>query len=112
MTLVANSFEWARVRRTVGLLLVIVAPGLAYGAWYSTRQPLEILALAERMRSTMPAEEYSSAVYHGSHAQATLDNKWKPTGFASLGVLGFLVGAALLYSARGYARTAPVAQTT
>lgn len=100
MKLVADSYQWARLRRTIGLVLVIVAPALAVSTWYSTKQPLEILALAERMRGSLPAEEYASAVYHGSHATATLNNRWKPGGFATLGIIGFLIGAGLIFSAR------------
>lgn len=100
MNLVTNPYEWARLRRTVGLLLVIIAPMLSLFAWASTKQPLEILTLAERMRATLPPEEYASAVYHGGHAQASLDHMWYPTGFATLGLIGFALGVALLYSAR------------
>ena len=104
MKIVANAYERARVYRTVGLTLLIVAPGLALGTWWSTQQPLEILALAERMRASMPAEDYASAVYHGSHAQATLDNMWHPTGFATLGLAGFVIGLSLLVLSRRPAR--------
>lgn len=100
MKLVADSYQRARLRRVIGLALVILAPSLAVAQWYSTKQPLEVLALAERMRGTLPPDEYASAVYHGSHAMETLNNKWSPTGFATIGILGFLAGAGLLVSAR------------
>ena len=100
MKIVANAYERARLYRTVGTVLLIAAPGLALGTWWSTQQPIEILALAERMRTSMSAEDYASAVYHGSHAQTTLDNMWRPTGFATLGIGGFVIGAALVVLAR------------
>ncbi|HET9425557.1 MAG TPA: hypothetical protein VFO55_09310 [Gemmatimonadaceae bacterium] len=99
MRIVADAHERKRLYRTVGLVLLLAAPGLAFGSWYSTRQPLEFLAVTERMKDSVPLEVYSSAVYHGSHAQATLDNKWKPTGFATLGTTGFLLGVGLLAAA-------------
>jgi hypothetical protein len=37
------------------------------------------------------------AEYHGAAAQRTLDAKWSPTGFATLGIAGFAAGALLLY---------------
>jgi hypothetical protein len=93
----AKIHDGRRVARTIGLLLVIAAPAFAFGSWHSTRQPLEVLALAERMKATLPADQYSSAVYHGAVAQRTLDAKWSPTGFAALGIVGFAAGALLLY---------------
>ena len=96
MKLLSNAAERAQIARVVGIVLVLAAPGMAFGTLYSTRQPLEVLALAERMKATLPPDHYSSAVYHGSYAQETLDNKWKPTGFATMGTAGFLLGAGLL----------------
>ena len=96
MKLVSNAAERAQIARVVGIVLLIAAPGMAFGTLYSTRQPLEVLAVAERMKATLPAEHYSSAVYHGSYARQTLDDKWKPTGFATMGTAGFLLGAGLL----------------
>jgi hypothetical protein len=89
-----------RLARVIGTILVIAAPGLAIGSWHSTRQPLEILAWAEANRSRLPAASYGSAVYMAGHAQRTLDEKWSSTGFATLGIAGFLVGAALLVVSR------------
>jgi hypothetical protein len=93
----ATAHDRRRVARTIGVVLLIAAPGLAFGAWYSTRQPLEVLAVAERMKATLPADHYSSAVYHGAEAQRILDEKWSPAGFATLGLTGLAVGLVLLY---------------
>jgi hypothetical protein len=38
------------------------------------------------------------------HAQRTLDEKWSPTGFATLGIAGFLTGVALLAASRRLTR--------
>jgi hypothetical protein len=99
MQIVSNRHEWVRLARVVGIVLLIAAPGLALGTWHSTRQPLEVMALAERMKTSLPPDQYSSAVYHGSGAQRTLDQMWSPTGFATLGVIGFAVAIGLLYFA-------------
>ena len=100
MPLVANAYERVRLARTVGVILLIAAPGLAFGNWYSTRQPLEMLAWSNQNRSRIPAEAYASAVYMGAHAQRTIDEMWKPTGFATLGTFGTLLGIGLLFIAR------------
>ena len=97
MGLVTTGRDWRRVARTLGVVLVIAGPGMAYGNWYSTRQPLEVLALANRARPGLPAEQYASAVYMGANAQRTLDEMWTPTGFATLSTIAFLLGISLLY---------------
>jgi hypothetical protein len=96
MGLETNSRDWRRVARTVGVVLVIAGPGIGYGNWYSTRQPLEILALANKTKG-LPPENYASAVYMGANAQRTLDEMWTPTGFATLSSIAFLLGVSLLY---------------
>jgi hypothetical protein len=97
MPFVGDSHQARRLARTLGVILVIASPGLAYGNWYSTRQPLEILAMANRANPRLPAETYASAVYMGAHAQRTLDEMWTPTGFATLSTIGFITGLSLLY---------------
>jgi hypothetical protein len=92
-----NARDLRRIARTFGLILVLAAPGIAYGNWYSTRQPLEILALANKARPGLPPENYASAVYMGANAQRTLDDMWTPTGFATLSTIAFLTGLTLLY---------------
>lgn len=98
--MVTDARDKARFARVIGTILVIAAPGLAFGSWYSTRQPLEMLAWSEANRSRIPAEAYGSAVYMASHAQRTLDEKWSPTGFATLGIAGFVTGVVLLAVSR------------
>ena len=97
MPLVSDARDRQRTARVIGTVLVIAAPGLAFGSWYSTRQPLEMLAWSEANRSRIPAEAYGSAVYMAAHAQRTLDEKWTATGFATLGIAGFMVGAGFLF---------------
>ena len=107
MRLFSDAREWRRLARVLGTVLVIAAPSLAFGTWYSTRQPLEMLAWSEANRSRIQADAYGSAVYHASFAQRTLDEKWSPTGFATLGITGFLLGIGLLtLSRRGSASVA------
>ena len=93
----ARDRRWARI---LGTVLVIAAPSLAFGSWYSTRQPLEMLAWTEANRARVPAEAYGSAVYMAAHARRTLEEKWSPTGFATLGIAGFLLGVGSLALSR------------
>jgi hypothetical protein len=97
MALVTTGRDWRRVARTLGVVLVIAAPGMAYGNWYSTRQPLAVLAAANIARPALSPEEYGSAVYMGANAQRTLDEMWTLTGFATLSTIAFVLGLTLLY---------------
>lgn len=108
----ADAYERRRVARTVGAVLVIAAPALTFGNWYSTRQPLEMLAWSEQNRSRIPPEAYGSAVYMGSHAQRKLDEKWNATGFATLGLAGTFLGAGLLFFAYRRVPVDPTARAT
>jgi hypothetical protein len=97
MPLVADAPERARLARVLGIVLVIAAPAMTFLAWQSTQQPIEVQAMAERMKGSLPADQYASALYHGSLAHQSLNDKWKPTGFATLGTIGLLLGCGLLF---------------
>lgn len=92
-------------RRVLGVILVIAAPLVAFGVWHSNRGPLETLAWFEGHRTPTDSFGYANARYHGAHAQAIEANRWRLTGYATLGTVGALLGAALLLSSR-YRRTA------
>ena len=85
-------------RRAIGLILVIAAPMLAGFEWDSTRQPLATFARMELNRRPADSAAYEHAVEHAAWARETLANRWHLTGYATLGVLGTIAGAALLYS--------------
>ena len=89
-----------QLRRVLGLILFIAAPALAVGRCYSTREPLARFAQMEQHRTPADSLAYGSAAYHAAHARATQANRWHPTGYATLGILGTIIGAGLLYSAR------------
>lgn len=103
----ASPLAAARFRRTLGLVLLIGAPLLAFGTWNATRQPLEVFALAQRNRAQLDSATYASAAYHAAFARATQANRWHLTGYATLGVLGTLVGAGLVYAGLPRAGRAP-----
>ena len=92
-------------RRVLGVVLIIAAPLIAIGVWHSNRGPLETLAWFEGHRSPADSFGYANALYHGAHAQATEANRWRLTGYATLGTVGALLGAGLLLST-WYRRTA------
>ena len=46
-------------------------------------------------RTRTDSETLSSAAYHAGHATQTMDGRWGPTGFMTLGALGFATGAML-----------------
>jgi hypothetical protein len=116
LPLVANAHERARLWRVLGIVLVIAAPSITFLAWQSTQQPIQVQEMAERMKGSLPAEQYASALYRGSIAHQTLNDRWKPTGFATLGTIAFLVGVGLLFIGFGPTRrstqaTAPAGST-
>ncbi len=92
-------------RRVLGVILVIAAPLSAIGVWHSNRGPLETLAWFEGHRTPADSFGYAQALYHGAHAQAAEANRWRLTGYATLGTVGALLGAGLLLSS-WYRRTA------
>jgi hypothetical protein len=86
-------------RLLVGIVLVLVAIGLAFGHWhYRVKAPLQTLAWFDEHRAPGDSLVYSSAVYHAAHAQASYATRWGLTGYASLGTLGALAGIALILS--------------
>lgn len=87
-----------QIRRVLGMTLIIAAPLLAFGVWNSTRVPLAAFAQMQKHRTPGDSLAYASAAYHAGHALATQTNRWHPMGYATLGVLGTIIGAALLYS--------------
>jgi hypothetical protein len=54
--------------------------------------------VAQRRGTANPVDSATDAsvVYHAAHAQAALANRWKPTGFATLAVIGSFVGVSLV----------------
>jgi len=92
-------------RRVLGLVLVIASPLIAIGVWRGNREPLETLARLERHRTPADSFGYANALYHGAHARVNESNRWRLTGYATLGTVGTVLGATLLLSG-WYRRTA------
>jgi hypothetical protein len=88
------------VCRILGVILVLISPAGALASWRVNQQPLEVLAQVEQRRSILDSATIASAIYHAGHARATLANRWHPTGFATLGILGTNAGLTLLYFSR------------
>ena len=88
----------ASARRILGLLLLLAAPTLAFGVWHSVRGPLEELARFEQYRTPADSVAYANALYHGMHARTTEANRWHLTGYATMGLVGTVLGAGLLLS--------------
>jgi hypothetical protein len=86
-------------RLLVGIALVLVATGLAVAQWhYRVRGPLQTLAWFDAHRSPGDSLVYASAAYHAAHAQGSYSNRWRLTGYATLGTMGTLVGIGLILS--------------
>ena len=92
--------EVKQVLRIIGVILAIVSPALAWASWNVNQQPLQVLAQVEQRRSILDSATIASAMYHAAHARATLADRWHPTGFATLGVIGTIAGVMLLYFSR------------
>jgi hypothetical protein len=85
-------------RLLVGSALVIVAIGLAFGQSYAVKGPRQALAWFDQHRSPGDSIAYGSAVYHAAHSQSSYSNRWRPTGYATLGTVGTIAGIALILS--------------
>ena len=95
-----NRETLSKLAAMFGLLLVLASPGLSLGQWYSERSPLETLAWFEQNRAPGDSAGHASAVYHAAHARASVANRWKPTGYGTLGVIGTLAGIGFLFAGR------------
>ena len=89
-----------KLAQIVGLVLAIASPALAFGQWYNNRSSVSTLRWVEQHRSPGDSAAYASALYHAGPAQASDDDRWHLTGYATLGVLGTALGLALLLAAR------------
>lgn len=101
-----RAFFPPRSRLLVGIVLLIVTAGLTFGYRYSLRGPLQTLEWFKAHRAPGDSLAYASAAYHASHAQAAQANRWRPTGYATLGLAGILVSLGLIASSRSR-RTTP-----
>lgn len=83
---------------------MLASPALSILKWQSNKGPLETLAWYEQHRNPGDSIVYASAVYHAGHARASNMNRWSPSGYATLGIAGTLVGLALLLRNTGAPR--------
>ena len=97
---VPSSTTGVRFRRLLGLVLVIAAPAVTFGVWYRTRDSIATLAALEAHRVPGDTTGLASAAYHAGHARTTEANRWRPTGYATLGLVNTIFGIALLASGR------------
>ena len=97
---VPSSTTGVRFRRVLGLVLIIAAPAVTFGVWYRTRDTIATLAAFEAHRARGDTTGIASAAYHARHARTTEANRWRLTGYATHGLVGTIVGIALLASGR------------
>jgi hypothetical protein len=95
-----RAFFPARSRLLVGGILFLVTLGLTWGRWDSIKGPLEDLAWLEQHRSPGDSLAYASAMYHASYARAAQQNRWRLSGYATLGIIGLVVAGGLIASSR------------
>lgn len=95
-----HAFFPARSRLLVGIALLLVTLGVTWGKWYSIKGPLDDLAWFEQHRTPGDSMAYASALYHAAYAKAAYRNRWAPAGYGTLGVIGIVFSAGLLWSSR------------
>ena len=71
---------------------------MAYGIWNGTHEAIATHAALETHRVPGDTIYFSSAAYHAWRARTTEVNRWRPTGYATLSLVGTIVGIALLAS--------------
>jgi hypothetical protein len=98
------------MRRIVGALLLIVAPALAIGTRAITDRDRTVKGRIPQPITAVDSEAYNSLIFHGAHAQARHDARWSITGYATLGLVGTLVGIGLLVWAAQTQRRLPTAE--
>lgn len=90
------------VRVLLGAVLLIASAGLTYLRARATAEPIANLSVVVRMHGEGRASDaaLANAQYHGAHAQADFDDRWRLTGYAAQGMIGGLLGLALVLPRR------------
>ena len=86
-------------RVLLGVAVLVVTLGLTYGQWHAYNGPIETLAWENQHRYKGDSADYAT-IYHASRARDVIANRWHPTGYATLGLVGSLIGIGLIFSAR------------
>src|SRR5205823_4349352 len=96
--------DFRSVARVIGLVLIVAAPIFGWASWHATVEPIAEFQRTSTHRTPGDSAGYASEAYHAAHATAIRDQRWQLTGFATLSVLGCMLGAIALAFNRGRTR--------
>ena len=91
-------------RALVGIAIMAISIGLTYAQRRAIQGPIEELRRATENRAPGDSAIFANAVYHGAHAAQIHHDRWRPTGYMTLGTAGIVFGALLALSALRPAR--------
>ena len=84
-------------RRVIGVLLVLVAAALGLGQEWALRRDLNYAeAVGPRVDAYGDSAMRASIAFHEANAHAAGRARWSPLGHGTIGVVGVLVGVAIL----------------
>lgn len=88
----------SRDRAMLGVLILIATATLTVLRARAVAEPLAALPTVTQMHREGRATDdaLSNAAYHAAHAQENYDGRWHLSGYALQGVLGGMIGLALL----------------
>ena len=89
-------------RLFAGIIVILVTAVATYGQWRAQRDPLDALAWIETHRGPQDTAMYTHAQRHVAYIRDMYGDRWSPTGYATLGVVGTLIGVVLLASSRDW----------
>ncbi|MDB4905962.1 MAG: hypothetical protein JWO05_746 [Gemmatimonadetes bacterium] len=89
-----------QVRRIAGLVLLIAAPALAWGSWNQANRDIAFADAVPPRRNHADSLMFEYSAYHAARGRIAHAERWHPTGYATLGLLGVLVGAWFVWPRR------------
>ena len=87
-------------RLFAGIIVLPVTALATYGQWRAQKDPLDALEWIEAHRRPQDTAMYTHAQRHAAYIHEVYGDPWDPTGYATLGVVGTIVGVGLIASSR------------
>lgn len=88
------------MRRLVGLVLLLAAPALAWARWNDATRAIAEADATPPRRTHADSVTFETIEYHAVLGRQAHAERWRVTGYATLGVLGPLLGVALMWPRR------------
>jgi hypothetical protein len=85
-------------RVLVGVAMLVTSLGLTYAFSRTIEGPIQDLDWVTTHRSPGDSAIYASAAYHAAYASQSFQDRWKVTGYMTIGTVVAVFGGALALS--------------